>query len=247
MFQAAQTQRAADLIVDQIREAILLCDLAPGYRLESERELAVTFDASRATVRDALATLEELNLVERKVGNGGGTFVLPITSQAKVRDPNDLVEKWPALVETLEFRDWLEPLAAEVACQRISDEKLAELTRIVDFSRRPNCTHEEFRTADIHFHLMIAEAAQNSFLSRSIRQIRVSMNSLLDLMQFSASVTQQTIAEHSEVLSALHAHDGDTARSAMFAHVHHTHCAVMARFGKPGARRPATVDESGGR
>ena len=50
-------------------------ELPPGLRLGSERRLAVELGVSRTTLRLALASLEELGLIRRVPGRGGGTFV----------------------------------------------------------------------------------------------------------------------------------------------------------------------------
>ena len=49
--------------------------LRPGQRLGAERALAAEFGVSRATLRQALAVLEEGGVVRRVPGRGGGTFV----------------------------------------------------------------------------------------------------------------------------------------------------------------------------
>src|SRR5436189_5609560 len=56
----------------------------PGQRLGAERALAAGFGVSRATLRQALAVLEEGGVVRRVPGRGGGTFV------AKVKVERDL-------------------------------------------------------------------------------------------------------------------------------------------------------------
>lgn len=48
-------------------------ELAPGDRLPSENELTHVYDVSRITIRQALASLEEEGVVERRQGRG--TFV----------------------------------------------------------------------------------------------------------------------------------------------------------------------------
>ncbi len=50
--------------------------LRPGQRLGAERPLAAALGVSRATLRQALAVLEENDLVRRVPGRGGGTFVI---------------------------------------------------------------------------------------------------------------------------------------------------------------------------
>src|SRR5580700_9338197 len=49
--------------------------LRPGQRLGAERALAAELGVSRASLRQALAVLEEGGLVRRVPGRGGGTFV----------------------------------------------------------------------------------------------------------------------------------------------------------------------------
>jgi GntR family transcriptional regulator len=49
--------------------------LRPGQRLGAERALAAELGVSRATLRQALAVLEEAGVVRRVPGRGGGTFV----------------------------------------------------------------------------------------------------------------------------------------------------------------------------
>jgi GntR family transcriptional regulator len=49
--------------------------LRPGQRLGAERTLAAELGVSRATVRQALAVLEDGGVVRRVPGRGGGTFV----------------------------------------------------------------------------------------------------------------------------------------------------------------------------
>lgn len=58
----------ADGIADQIRDAILAGEYAPGDALPSERELTQQLGANRTTIREGLAQLEHQGLVERRQG-----------------------------------------------------------------------------------------------------------------------------------------------------------------------------------
>jgi GntR family transcriptional regulator len=61
------------LIADKLREDIGSGVLRAGDQLPTEFDLAATWHASRSTVREAIATLAELGLVEARPGQG--TFV----------------------------------------------------------------------------------------------------------------------------------------------------------------------------
>jgi len=54
----------------QLREEIESGKYKAGELLPSEEELAVTFQASRTTIRNALQELEKDNLIFRKRGKG---------------------------------------------------------------------------------------------------------------------------------------------------------------------------------
>lgn len=49
--------------------------LQPGEKLGAERELATRLGVSRSTLRQALASLEEVGIIRRVPGRGGGTFI----------------------------------------------------------------------------------------------------------------------------------------------------------------------------
>jgi GntR family transcriptional regulator, transcriptional repressor for pyruvate dehydrogenase complex len=67
-FDAIPKVDLSNAVVDQVRDAILLGQLAPGDTLPSERELAVQLGVNRTTVREALMKLELLGLIDRGHG-----------------------------------------------------------------------------------------------------------------------------------------------------------------------------------
>jgi GntR family transcriptional regulator len=80
------------ILSDQISTGLL----RPGQRLGAERALATDLGVSRATLRHALAVLEESGLVRRVPGRGGGTFV----SKGKIERDLSRVVGVPALLRS---------------------------------------------------------------------------------------------------------------------------------------------------
>ena len=79
-------------IADELRDQILNEQLAPGARLPSEHSLMQTYDASRQTIRKAIAELKTEGLLDAEQGRG--VFV---RSRAPIlRSANDLLtrERW---------------------------------------------------------------------------------------------------------------------------------------------------------
>jgi GntR family transcriptional regulator len=57
-------------IADDLREQVLRRDLQPGERLPSEHALMESYDASRQTVRKAIAVLKTEGLLDAAQGRG---------------------------------------------------------------------------------------------------------------------------------------------------------------------------------
>ena len=88
-----------DETLRKLEELIRTGSLRDGQRLGAERDLAVTFGVSRATVRAALAELESQRLVRRIPGRGGGTFI----SGSKVERDLSRIVGVPALLRDQGF------------------------------------------------------------------------------------------------------------------------------------------------
>src|SRR4030088_3200644 len=69
-LQQVEPRRLYRQIADQIAGLIAAGEFAPGSRLPAERELAATLGVSRASVREAIISLEIGGLVEVRVGTG---------------------------------------------------------------------------------------------------------------------------------------------------------------------------------
>lgn len=77
-FRRART-RAADQVTEDVRLQILSGAVPRGTRLPSEKELAVRYDVSAPTVREALRALSAMSLIE--VRHGTGAFVIADTAR----------------------------------------------------------------------------------------------------------------------------------------------------------------------
>lgn len=81
-------------IHDKIKEDIEKGVWSIGDRLPSERELALKFDVSRMTLRQAIQTLADEGILERKIGSG--TYV----ARKKVQETRQVplvLQKLPCL------------------------------------------------------------------------------------------------------------------------------------------------------
>ena len=148
--------RLHEEIVKIIQKQIMEGEMAPGDKLPTERELAETFDVNRATVREALRKLENLDLVEIRHGDGlyvknyleSGNFDL-IKAAINMNGRHEVFDN------ILEARRYVVPQMAYLAAQNRTKTDLEEFGQIVV---RDDLSMLE---KDIRVHQMIARATHN--------------------------------------------------------------------------------------
>lgn len=196
-------------------------ELEPGDKLPSERDMSESMGVSRASVREALITLEAIGILEIKPGEG--TFVRQ-TSDAETFAPLAMVlavERNPE-AQLMEVRRVLETEMAALAAVRASDENLSKIKRLLDFMKGAQTTHDAVE-ADLRFHFAIAEATQNTILLRL-------MNTIADLMHHSLRPIREKIYadyqtglkiidEHEAIYQAIRDRDPQAARNRMLEHI----------------------------
>jgi len=187
----------------------------PGDRLPTERELAVEYNVSRPTIREAIIALEVQGIVEVKIGSGAYLKDLPKTSDAAAFDVSAF--------ELTEARLLLEGEAAALAATQITDEELSTLAHLIDEMAKENERKAGTENADHQFHLTIARATRNAALVHLIDNLwslraKSPETALLYAKARSANV-KPVVDEHKVILDALRTRDPTKARAAMRAHL----------------------------
>jgi GntR family transcriptional repressor for pyruvate dehydrogenase complex len=132
MFQGVRHSNVYQKVVDQVEEAILTDQLAPGQRLPSERKLTEVFHTSRRTLREAMRVLEQKGLIEVRTGSKGGSFVTDRSSNRMVESFTILIRRRKIPFERLfEFRTAVESEAAALAARRATPAGLKALKDMV--------------------------------------------------------------------------------------------------------------------
>jgi GntR family transcriptional repressor for pyruvate dehydrogenase complex len=167
MFISVKSDKVSQHIIDQIRNAIFDGRLKPGDKLPSERELIENFKVSKATLREALRSLEVLGFLEIRKGVLGGAFVTEV-DMTKARDSfnNFLLFKNLSLKDLSEVRLLLEPYIAEKATLAITREDLHRLEKLIKDSEQAIRSDIAFesRKDEIEFHRIIASVTGNPIL-----------------------------------------------------------------------------------
>ncbi len=118
-----------DLVFDQLRDAILSGRYRPGERLPTQRVLAAELDVNLASVRQAVARLEQLRLVE--VRHGDAMRVLDWRSAGGLEALAALgATNLDVIGPLFEARRLLLVEAARLAAERRSDEQSERLCEL---------------------------------------------------------------------------------------------------------------------
>ena len=203
LFGTANVQSLRDLAYEGIRDAILSGALEPGERVK-ERDVAAQMGVSTTPVKEALRRLEQEGLVVAQPRRGA-----VVSSLARI-----------PVAEIEEIRGLLEPMAARLAADRMTEPEIERLQAIVDEMAELTLQmrEPETRLEDVSvFHKLIRDSSRNDFIIRFVDTLtpfeRVHRPEYLDPDE--ASRIQR---EHEGICAALVRRDGAAAERLMAEH-----------------------------
>ena len=204
-------------IVEQIEGLLERGDIRPGDQLPPERQLADQFQVSRASVREALRTLELLGIVETRPG--GGTFVRRTAPDDLARPLTSLMARGHTVADVIELRGLIEPALAALAAERITAAQLAELEEIFAEQERKVVDAEPWAEEDTRFHEAIGHAARNELLTTMLGVVWDVLRESREQWLQTNQRAHASLDAHRRILAALSARDGDAARRAAADHI----------------------------
>ncbi len=217
-------------VADQIERYIEGNGMSSGDRLPGERELCELLGVSRASVREALRSLQARGVIG--VRHGKGVFVaapggddLAVRRFARLREVG--------LDELFAMREVLEVPAAGWAAIAASDEQLQQL--VVTFERLEQAVlagrpPAELQAMDARLHLQIAEFASNRFLAMTQSVLHEMLERSMETTLAIAGRPARSVREHSDIIAALLARDPARAKAAARRHIHSARRAAFRRL-----------------
>ena len=199
-------------------KAALLDDLRqarwqPGERLPTERQLCSDYQLGRAAVRRVLAEIKQLGLLTQVVGSG--TYAVqpgpqpygsPVLSPAMLMEARLALE--PAWVPLIVRNATAADFAALESCCQAAD-------------AAPSL--EAFEQADGEFHLLLARATHNTFLSEMAEQMSQARNTAEwgGLKRRSATAERRLLygRQHRTLLDVLRDREMAGAKEALVNHL----------------------------
>lgn len=215
----------SSVVTEKLRDMIVEGVFAPGTRL-NERVLCEQLRVSRTPLREAFKTLAVEGLVEILPNRGA------IVAQMSEAD----------IEQTFELMGALEGFAGQLACQRITDDEVAEI-RALHYEMLAAHARKDlpayYRTNHA-IHDRINAAARNAVLTSTYLQVNARIQSLRFRSNFNQSKWDEAVREHAMMLDALERRDGAALRTVLEQHLPKKCQAVIANL---RATLPAPLKE----
>ena len=208
-----------DEAIHKIKEMIVSGELRPGDRLPKEADLADRLGLSRNSLREAVKALSVIRVLD--VRQGDGTYVTSLDPGLLLDAMSFVVDfhRDDTVLQFLEVRRILEPAAAAMAAQRMTEDEIATLRTLLDgLGGEP--TIDALVANDLEFHRQIAAGAGNDVLCSLID----SLSGPTTRARIWRGLTQEsavarTREQHAAILDAIASRQPELARSWATVHV----------------------------
>ena len=206
-------QPLREVVCETLRDAVRRGILQPGERL-MEIQLAEDLGVSRTPVREAIRKLEMEGYVIMMPRRG--TYVADLS----IRDIN----------EVFEIRTSLESLASGLAAERITEDELEKLQRLlVEIGAYiKSGDMESIVRTDTEFHDLLYQASRNSRLVGIISNLRQQLTRFRTTSMSFPGRLKATLEEHRKIVEAIAQGDEKAARKAAEHHMEKSEQTLLA-------------------
>jgi GntR family transcriptional repressor for pyruvate dehydrogenase complex len=240
LIQPPDRQRVDEQIAASIADAILDGAFPPGSTLPPERELAEQLGVNRTSLRQGLARLQQMGLIEARHGSGN-----------VVRDPEGLTN--PAvvealvrklgpdfLIELLEIRAALGPLIGRLAAQRSVPED-AEALRAALAAVQESDTAVSCQAADLAYFRVLIHSTRNRALGLLYRWVEHAFGGREHELTGAYDDAEPVLADLRAITESVLAGDASAAAAAVEAYLQASALRMVRAYRAhvaPGSNQP---------
>jgi len=227
-FAKLQETQKPRFVVDQVLSSIRDGSLKPGECLPSEAKLAELTGVGRTSVREALAALRLMGVVETRVGNGTYVRAEGAISAELTNGIADAISKSEEALQLQEARAAFECGIVRLVAERWSTPTAREFDKLLAKMDKAAKSegYEDYIRLHRDFHLLLAQATENAIIERTERSFLEFMDhegwrdmERQFLLPNRAENMKASADEHREIIEALKA--GEGAHAVDLAHEHY--------------------------
>ena len=209
--------------VSYIKKQIAEGSLKPGEQLPSERTLQELLGVSRFTLREALARLSALGIVE--IAHGKGAFIAREMSPSSLENvffPLFANQNMQNLIDFFEARMLIESEAVRLCAKRRTREDLENLKEILDSSEAALEDPQKFGKLDFLFHNKVSQAAGNIFIDKMMGCLNEFIKKYLLMLANNPENRKRSLVNHRNILEMIEKKDVDNAGKMTRKHLNQT-------------------------
>lgn len=205
-------------ICERLTSFIVRGEWAVGMKLPAERDLTNQMGVGRSSIREALKALEVMGLLESRPGNGtyvcdrsrffSGPLLWAITSNSD-GDVRELIEA----------RRVIETELCGLAAERATADDLKKMGHLLDEMEAGLNDQDRFLSADLEFHLAVAQSAHNRILMNALEMIRNLMRQWIRQALLVPAVPEEALLQHKAIFMGIAKRNPQQATDAMRAHL----------------------------
>jgi GntR family transcriptional repressor for pyruvate dehydrogenase complex len=246
-----QSPNLVQLVIRRIQERIESGDLRPGEILPSGQSLVDSYGVSRSVIREALAALEALGVIEVRHGKGAYVTRAPYGILLGMLDLFNHKRDAAMRGWVWEVRMICETEVARLSARRRQHEDLDKMAAALEALRREMDDGGLGLEPDEIFHLTLAEATHNPVLVRMMLSIASIVRPIRAEAWQSPVRRASAFSEHAAIFTAICNGDDEAACQAMAGHLNSIRQldeneARCADNGWPRANQPAEEIQEGG-
>ncbi len=226
-------ESVAEMVVRRILDMVKAGVLKAGDALPPERDLAVSLNVSRPSVREAMRGLAVLGVVRTR--QGGGAYISDLGPDSLLGPLQFYLSlERMNIRELYDARSLIESDVARRAAVNISDADLARLETLFEAQGKTIGDPIAFRQSDFEFHEVIWIGSGNAFLKRIGESLNVLGLEFRKRASEKPGVLEQSLRDHRRLLDALKARDAEAAARAAEAHMQNVYQSTISQGERDG-------------
>lgn len=214
-------EQVAQRIANMIQSGLL----RRGDELPSERELTMTLEVSRETVRGAIQMLAAVGMVE--ISQGSRTRVVGTDGFPGQSGSPDRAGSSRSAQEVYEARLLVELPVARLAVARIDDAGIGRLRRLVEAQHQMTEDPVRFQISDAEFHDVIYRAAGNGLIADFLHETYSFGLEFRRVVLLGENAVTLSLHDHMEILDGFERRDPAAATEAMERHLNRIHLTTL--------------------
>ena len=221
-------ESVAEMVVRRILDMVKAGVLKAGDALPPERDLALSLNVSRPSVREAMRGLAVLGVVRTR--QGGGAYISDLGPDSLLGPLQFYLSlERMNIRELYDARSLIESDVARRAAVNISDADLVRLEALLEDQGKTIGDPIAFRQSDFEFHEVIWIGSGNAFLKRIGESLNVLGLEFRKRASEKPGVLEQSLRDHRRLVDALTARDAEAAAQAAEAHMQNVYQSTVTQ------------------